>query len=106
MSTTVSSIPKVRLLRSVFTLVQNLRYKEIHKHRHFKSAIEKSAYIDLLNKEMCQINTMNLDTRARKLYKMQQNLPTHPISKRCLDFCNLEIYAKNYIQQIMIGELA
>ena len=47
MSTTVSSIPKVRLLRSVFTLVQNLRYKEIHKHRHFKNAIEKSAYIDL-----------------------------------------------------------
>lgn len=38
------------------SLIKNLEYKDIEKHRTFKTPKEKSQYIDLLTKELAQIN--------------------------------------------------
>ena len=81
------------------SLIQNLEYKDIEKHRTFNSPAEKSAYIDLLNKEMAQINKMNFGIKAKKLYDLKQNFPDNSIAKRCLDFANLEVYATKYVER-------
>lgn len=81
------------------SLITNLEYKDIDKHRTFKSAHEKSQYIDLLTKELAQINKLGIDTKARKLYEKRKNYPNDAVSQRCLDFCALELLAENFVEQ-------
>ena len=77
-------------------LIQNLEYKDIELHRSFSSAKEKSMYVDLLTKEMEQINRMNVDKKARKVYFLKKNCPSDRVSLRCLDFAALETVACRY----------
>ena len=73
-----------------------LDYKDISAHRTFHSERDKSSYIDLLKKELSIINTLDLETKAKKLYCLKKEFPDHPISRRCLDFDSLEKYAHEY----------
>lgn len=77
-------------------MVNTLEYKDIESHRTFTSELEKSQYIDLLQKEMAQINTLGLERRAVNLYERKQKYPTDFVSQRCLDFTSLETIARQY----------
>ncbi len=72
--------------------------KLIHTYRTFDNEVAKSKYIDLLDTELSVINTMDLDTKAKNLYNLKYNCPTHPISLRCFDFKALEEAAKQYVK--------
>ena len=78
------------------SLIKTLEYKDIDQHRTFNSLAEKSAYIDLLNKEMAQINTMDFENKAKYLYELKQKFPNDPVAKRCVDFVSLEVHAAKY----------
>ena len=79
------------------SLVTNLEYKDIDKHRTFRTPLEKSQYIDLLTKELEQINNLNIDKKAQKLYEKKLRFPNDTVSKRCVDFCALELLASTYL---------
>ncbi len=72
--------------------------KNIHTYRTFSSEIEKSKYIDLLDIELKTINTMDFENKAKELYDLKYSNPDNRISKRCIDFKNMEKLAKIYIQ--------
>lgn len=76
-----------------------MKRKKIHTYRVFKSEIEKSKYINLLDIELDVINSMNIDTRAKELYKFKYDNPDYPVSKRCIDFKDMERLALQYIKQ-------
>lgn len=78
------------------TYFSPLDYRDISNHRTFTSEKDKSSYIDLLRKELSVINTMNLETKAQKVYRLKKDLPNSSISKRCLNFELLERYAHEY----------
>ena len=53
-------------------------------------------YIDLLDKELIAINSMNIGTKASELYKLKYDYPENIVSKRCIDFKKMEQLAKLY----------
>ena len=69
---------------------------KIHTYRIFASEKEKSKYIDLLDTELSVINTMDIGTKARSLYDLKCNNPKHVVSKRCIDFKDMECLALRY----------
>lgn len=69
---------------------------KIDTYRTFKSETEKSKYIDLLDKELAIINSMDFSSKAKKIYNLKYNFPNHQISQRCLDFKEMEKFAKSY----------
>lgn len=70
--------------------------KNIHTYRTFASDVEKSKYIDLLDTELAVINSMDIGTRAEELYQLKYDKPDHVVSKRCIDFKNMEQLALQY----------
>lgn len=70
--------------------------KNIHTYRTFSSEKEKSKYIDLLDTELAIINSMDIGTKAKKLYKFKYTNPDNIISKRCIDFKDMEKLALKY----------
>lgn len=80
------------------SLIENLEYRDIDKHRTFKTPQEKSQYIDLLTKELAQINTLGIDIKAQKLYEKKKRFPNDIVSRRCIDFCALEPLAEGYVK--------
>ncbi len=70
--------------------------KNIHTYRTFKSESEKSKYIDLLDTELSVINSMDIGTKAESLYKLKYDSPEHAVSKRCIDFKDMERLALQY----------
>jgi len=84
------------------SLLWNLEYREIENHRTFSSAHEKSMYIDLLSKEMEQVNTMGVERKARKLYDLKIRHPYDRVAQRCLDFLELEKLAVEYAAQSVL----
>lgn len=82
------------------SLLETLEYKNIEKHRTFKTPQEKSQYIDLLTKELAQINQLGIEEKARKLYEKKKKFPSDFVAQRCVDFCALESLAENYVKQI------
>lgn len=67
---------------------------EIHTYRAFKSEKEKSKYINLLDLEIKAINTLNLDSAAMFIYENKYRYPQSKIAQRCLDYKQLEEFAK------------
>lgn len=86
------------------SLIQNLEYKDIEQHRTFQSQQEKSQYIDLLTKELSQINQLGVDAKAKKLYERKKKFPEDAVSQRCVDFCALEPLAEAYVKAQTTGE--
>lgn len=70
--------------------------KKIDTYRTFDSEKSKSKYIDLLDKELKVINTLKLDEKALFIYNLKYKKPNDKISKRCIDFKNMERVAKLY----------
>ena len=81
------------------SLVKNLEYKDIGQHRTFKSEHEKSQYIDLLSKEMEAINKINMEGKAKSLYYRKATFPDDFVSKRCIDFGKMELFAQKYMEE-------
>lgn len=81
------------------TLLEPLEYKNIEKHRSFKTPLEKSQYIDLLTKELEKINTLGIEKKAIKLYEKKKRFPNDAVSQRCIDFCVLEPLAEAYVAE-------
>lgn len=69
---------------------------EIHTYRTFKSEIEKSKYLNLLNVELSAINSMSIDAKAQYIYNLKYDNPSHSVSKRCIDFKAMEQLALQY----------
>ena len=78
------------------SILSTLEYKDIDKHRTFTSEMEKTQYIDLLQKEMTVINSLGIENKAKSLYDLRIKFPDNAISKRCLDFSKLEVLASQY----------
>ena len=81
----------------------NFEKKEIDAYRTFKSEKEKSKYIHLLDTELKVINTLNLDEKALFVYNLKYEKPDDKVSKRCIDFKNMEKLAKLYSQESSKG---
>lgn len=69
---------------------------KIDTYRTFKNILEKSKYLDLLDMELKQINKLNLSDKAQKLYNHKLQFPNSYLSKRCLNFKDLEYFARRY----------
>lgn len=80
--------------RSEFEVFQMSKIRE---YRSFKSETEKSKYIDLLRREIREINKLPLEKNAKLIYENKYKYPNDWISKRALDFKNLEVYARKWI---------
>ena len=78
------------------TEIENLQYRDIERHRSFRSPQEKSQYIDFLSRELAQINTLGIEAKARRLYRLKIQFPENFVSCRCLNFENLEALALAY----------
>lgn len=70
--------------------------KNIHTYRTFKSEKEKNNYIHLLNTELLVINSMNIGEKASALYHLKYDKPDHIVSRRCIDFKDMEQLALQY----------
>ena len=73
--------------------------KNIHTYRTFKSETEKSKYIDLLDSELLVINSMDIGKKAEAIYKLKYEKPEHIVSKRCIDFKDMERLALLYSEK-------
>ncbi len=76
-------------------------FSSIDTYRTFDSLVEKNNYISLLKKEMQAINNLNISDSAQKLYIDKYKLPEDMVSKRCLDFKNLEKHAKKWLSELI-----
>jgi protein AbiQ len=72
---------------------------KIDTYRTFSSPAEKSKYIDLLDTELYVINSMDIGAKAKALYDLKNNNPEHIVSKRCIDFKNMEKLALKYVEK-------
>lgn len=70
--------------------------KKIDTYRTFKSEQTKSKYIDLLDTELKVINSLNLGEKALYIYKLKYDKPQDSLSKRCIDFKDMERLARLY----------
>lgn len=70
--------------------------KKIDTYRTFKSEQAKSKYIDLLDTELKVINSLNLGEKALYNYKLKYDKPQDSLSKRCIDFKDMERLARLY----------
>lgn len=88
-------------LNYMFPIPKNEVYgfekQKIDIYRTFVDAREKSKYIDLLDKELKEINKLNLSSVAQEIYKNKYDYPDSKMAKRCLDYKKLEEYAKIWI---------
>lgn len=73
--------------------------KEIDSYRTFKSEDEKSKYINLLDAEIKSINKLNLSVAAENLYLKKYSFPNSVIARRCLDYKELEKFAKEWLEK-------
>jgi protein AbiQ len=67
-----------------------IEYGKIENFRIFDSELSKSGYITLLKKEMKQITSKQVNTKAIDLYKRKYDYPNDRVSQRCIDFKKLE----------------
>ena len=74
--------------------------KNIGTYRTFKSEKAKSQYINLLDKELKVFNKMDLGTKALQLYHLKYTDPNNTVSKRCIDFKDMEKWAKLYSETL------
>lgn len=68
----------------------DLDYATINRHRTFKDDDEKSRYINLLKIELRQMNSIDIENKAKKVYQHKLTKPNSPVSLRCFDFKSLE----------------
>ena len=74
----------------------DLDYKYIDLYRSFQNSSQRSRYINLLKKEMQYIRTANIEAKAEYLYQYVNQNPDSYVSKRCLNFKQLEMACCSY----------
>lgn len=74
--------------------VSNLNYSTIENYKAFDSINEKNKYIHFLKLQLAEIQQLNLEKKARKIYDLKKEKPRHIISLRSFEFQELEGYAK------------
>lgn len=79
-------------------LIEKIENSKMDTYRDFDSEIEKSRYIDLLNKQIEKIRELRIEEMAIKLYERKYQFPDDRVSARCLDIKNLETIAKTYLE--------
>ncbi|MBC2856818.1 type III toxin-antitoxin system ToxN/AbiQ family toxin [Cetobacterium sp. 2A] len=77
-------------------LITEIEYSNIDMFKQFQSEKEKNSYIVLLKREMKEIKNKNIDRAAENLYQRKCTFPNDRVSKRCLEFKELEKYSINY----------
>jgi len=82
------------------SLLTDLKYSEIDKHRVFTDAEQKSLYIDLLRIELKEINKLSLVNAATNIYKLKYDKPEHSVSLRSFDFKKLERACLEFQQEV------
>ena len=82
--------------KSEFSLFEK---RKIDTYRTFQSEQEKSKYIDLLDRELHVINSLDLSSKAQYIYNLKYKYPDAPLSRRCLNFKELENSAQKYISE-------
>lgn len=70
--------------------LNDLDYSRIDSLVDFDTEKDKNNYIRLLKLELQEINRLNIEQDAFKLYKRKYDKPDDTISKRCFDFLYLE----------------
>lgn len=70
---------------------------KIDSYRTFESEKEKSKYINLLDKELHVIKSLDLSPKAQEIYNLKYKYPDAPLSKRCIDFKEIEKLAQKYM---------
>ena len=75
---------------------QKFEKKKLDIYRTFDSEESKSRYISLLDAELKAINQLDLGAKALSLYNLKYDKPEDNVSKRCIDFKNMEQVAKLY----------
>ncbi len=78
------------------SLYEKLQYKNIDQHRFFENDQAKSKYISLMKTELKVINKMGLEKAAKKIYENKYNNPGNELSKRCINFKDMENLALSY----------
>ena len=76
--------------------VKRLNMSELDEVRTFSSKQEKSKYINLLNKELEEINRLPIEKNSKYIYELKSKYPESAIAKRCFDFKALEEKAKEW----------
>ena len=71
-------------------------YNDISQYRTFASDDDKNKYISLLKYELSEINKKPLTISAKFLYNIKYDKSNHKISKRCLNYKNLEKICRQY----------
>jgi protein AbiQ len=72
------------------------KYSDVSVHRTFETDKEKNDYIALLKKEMKEIQNKRISEKAELLYDRKNNYPEDSVSKRCINFKELEEKALEY----------
>ena len=80
--------------------INDFNFSEMDQVRSFKNSKEKSKYISFLKHQLKSINQLNLPEAATKLYNYRYEHPESSVARRCLDFKQLEIFAKEYDDEI------
>lgn len=80
--------------------IVRLKMSDIDSLRSFTSNEQKTKYINLLNKEMREINNLPIEKNAYRIYTDKYRYTESIISKRCLDYKALEDRAREWLVQI------
>ena len=76
--------------------LKDLDFGRIEEVRSFENDKKRQKYVYFLKQELKAINELHLENAAQKLYRVKYSSPEAPVSKRSLDFKQLEQYAKQY----------
>ncbi len=77
-------------------LYKELDYREIDKYKDFKNDDDRNKYIDLLNRELDEINNMDLCHSSLIVYENKYNNPDSRLAQRSLNYRQLEKLALKY----------
>ncbi|QGF40102.1 hypothetical protein LG045_02670 [Limosilactobacillus gastricus] len=80
--------------------INDFNFSEMDQVKSFKNSKEKSKYISFLKHQLKSINQLNLPEAATKLYNYRYEHPESSVARRCLDFKQLEIFSKEYDDEI------
>lgn len=78
------------------TEIVRLKMSDIDSLRVFASEEQKTKYINLLNKELREINKLPIEKNAYRIYTDKYRYPNSLISRRCLDYKALEDWTRGW----------
>lgn len=77
--------------------IEEVPITKVGELRMFDSVQEKSQYINFLKLELKEMERLKIDTKAFSLYTIKELYPDSIVSKRCLNFRELECKCTEWI---------